>query len=56
MPLHLYAFHAKGHGMSTEGFGRRVTYILQQIILTAPLRTDYSREARVEVGEWPSRG
>lgn len=43
-------FHVRGHGMSTEGFRRSVIYILEQIILAIPLRTDYS-ETRVEAGE-----
>ena len=43
-------FHVRGHEMSTEGFRRKVIYILEQIILAVPLRTDYS-EKRVEAGE-----
>ena len=42
-------FHVRGHEMSMEGFRRKVIYILEQIILAVPLRTDYS-EKRVEAG------
>lgn len=48
-------FHAKGQGVSMEGFRKSMTCILEQIILAAPLRTDY-REAAKEKGKEPSRG